>query len=77
MNKKQLFENYLMENIDSAYRFAYTYAKNREDAEDIVNESVVKAIKSINQLQMPKYIKPCYIKKMKMERLKKYRGYGF
>lgn len=62
MNKKQLFEDYLMQNIDSAYRFAYTYAKNREDAEDIVNESVIKAIKSIHHLKMPEHIKPWFYK---------------
>ena len=62
MNKKQLFENYLMQNVDSAYRFAYTYTKNREDAEDIVNESVIKAIKSIHHLQKPEHIKPWFYK---------------
>lgn len=62
MNKKQLFENYLTQNVDSAYRFAYTYAKNRQDAEDIVNESVVKAIKSIHSLKMPEHIKPWFYK---------------
>ncbi|MBN7773833.1 RNA polymerase sigma factor [Clostridium aminobutyricum] len=62
MNKKQLFENYLTQHIDSAYRFAYTYAKNREDAEDIVNESIIKAIKSIHHLQMPEHIKPWFYK---------------
>ncbi|NLV16597.1 MAG: sigma-70 family RNA polymerase sigma factor [Syntrophomonadaceae bacterium] len=60
MHKKQLFETYIMQNIDSAYRFAYTYAKNREDAEDIVNESVLKAIKSINYLQKSEHIKPWF-----------------
>ena len=62
MNKKQLFENYLTRNIDGAYRFAYTYTKNREEAEDIVNESVIKAIKSIHHLQMPEHIKPWFYK---------------
>ncbi len=51
MKKTSLFENYINENIDAAYRFAYTYAKNKEDAEDILNESVVKALRSINSLE--------------------------
>lgn len=55
--KKQLFETYILENLDSAYRFAYTYAKKKEDAEDIVSESIVKALKSIHQLKNPQYMK--------------------
>lgn len=31
--------------------------KKRGDSEDIVNESVVKAIRSINRLENPQYIK--------------------
>lgn len=62
MNKKRLFEDYINENIDAAYRFAYTYAGNSEDAEDIVNDSVVKAIKAINSLKDTKYIKTWFYK---------------
>ncbi len=60
MKKTSLFENYINENIDAAYRFAYTYAKNKEDAEDILNESVVKALRSINSLRDPEKIKPWF-----------------
>lgn len=45
MDKKQLFERFIRQNVDGAYRFAYTYTKNKEDAEDVVNESVVKALR--------------------------------
>lgn len=62
MNKKRLFEDYINENIDAAYRFAYTYAGNSEDAEDIVNDSVIKAMKAINSLKDPKYIKTWFYK---------------
>lgn len=62
MNKKQLFENFVTQNIDGAYRFAYSYMKNREDAEDIVNESVIKALKSISSLRDTTYIKPWFYK---------------
>lgn len=57
MDKKQLFETYFMENLDRAYRFSYTYTKNREDAEDIVSESTIKALKSIGQLKNTQYMK--------------------
>lgn len=51
MSKRQLLEQFIIENLDSAYRFAYSYTKNREEAEDVVGESVLKALKSIGQLR--------------------------
>lgn len=51
MSKRQLLEQFIIENMDSAYRFAYSYTKNREEAEDVVGESVLKALKSIGQLR--------------------------
>ncbi|MDY3928546.1 MAG: RNA polymerase sigma factor [Clostridia bacterium] len=62
MMKKQLLENYLLENIDSAFRFAYTYTRNREEAEDVVSESVIKALKSVKSLKEEKNIKPWFYK---------------
>ncbi len=62
MKNKQLFEEFIMQNIDGAYRFAFTYTKNKEDAEDVVNESVVKAIKSISSLKNAEYIKTWFYK---------------
>ena len=60
MNKANMFEKYITENIDAAYRFAYTYTKNKEDAEDILNESVIKALRSIHTLKDPEKIKPWF-----------------
>lgn len=51
MTNKHLFETYISQHINSIYRFAYTYTANQEDAEDVVNESVLKALKSINTLR--------------------------
>lgn len=42
---------YLMENYDKLYRLAYSYMKNREDAMNIVQESVYKAIRSCSQVK--------------------------
>ncbi|WP_291300149.1 RNA polymerase sigma factor [Desulfosporosinus sp. BICA1-9] len=56
MTNKQLFETYISKHINSIYRFAYTYTTNQEDAEDVVNESVLKALKSINSLRNPNQI---------------------
>ena len=56
MTNKQLFETYISEHINRIYRFAYTYTKNQEEAEDVVNESVLKALKAINSLRNPNQI---------------------
>ena len=51
MSKRKCLENFLCSNLDGVYRFAYTYMRNREDAEDIVNDSVVKALANISKLK--------------------------
>ncbi len=56
MTKKQLLENYIRENIDQMYRFAYSYMMNQSDAEDVMNDSVVKALKAIDTLINPEYL---------------------
>ena len=56
MKNKQLFETYISQHINNIYRFAYTYTINQEEAEDIVNESVLKALKSISSLRNPDHI---------------------
>lgn len=62
MNKKQLFEKYITGNIDNAYRFAYTYTKNKYDAEDVLSESIIKALNAADSLQSPEYIKQWFYK---------------
>lgn len=53
--KKQGMEDqvssYLMEHYEKLYRLAFMYMKNREDAMDVVQESVYKAIRSYSQVQ--------------------------
>lgn len=51
MSKRQLLEQFIIENLDRAYRFAYSYTKNQVEAEDVVSESVLKALKSVGQLR--------------------------
>ncbi len=60
MKNKQLFEKYITKNLDNAYRFAYTFTKNQCDAEDIVSESVVKALAAADSIKNPQYIKPWF-----------------
>ena len=60
--KRKLIENYTIENKEKLYRIAFSYTKNKEDALDIVQESVLKALKSANTLKNPQYIKTWYYK---------------
>ena len=62
MNKTKILNEYITQNIDSAYRFAFTYVKNREDAEDVVSESMIKAMKYIGSLKNPQNIKAWFYK---------------
>ncbi len=42
--KEQYIENILLENYDHYYRMAYSYTHNEADAQDVVQNGVVKAI---------------------------------
>lgn len=53
---KQL-ENYVHENKEKHYRIAYSYVKNVDDALDIVQEAIFKAIVSLETLKNPDYMK--------------------
>lgn len=54
--RKEKFKTYVDENHDKLYRLALSYAKNESDAEDIVNESVRKALNSIVQLEKEEFL---------------------
>ena len=63
--RKKLIETkvseYLMEHYDKLYRLAYSYMKNEEDAMDVVQESVYKAIRSCEQIRTESQIASwCY-----------------
>lgn len=60
--KRKIIENYIIENKDKLYRIAYTYAKNKEDALDIVQESILKAFKSAHSLKNTDHIETWYYK---------------
>lgn len=55
-NKKELFKEYITNNLDKIYRLAFSFAKNQSDSEDIVNESVKRALISIYSLKNECYI---------------------
>lgn len=51
------FERFISLELDGIYRFAYGYMGNQADAEDVVNDSVIKAIKAIGSLEDPASIR--------------------
>ncbi len=52
MNRVSLeMEEYIRNNQENIYRFAYSYVKNRTDALDIVQESIYKALKNYRSLK--------------------------
>lgn len=59
--KNKKLENILTELIvaekEKFYRMAFTYMKNKEDALDIVQESIHKALKTVHTLEHPDGIK--------------------
>lgn len=52
-----LLESFLTENREAHYRLAYGYVRNKENALDIVQDSIVKALKSIDGLEEINYMK--------------------
>lgn len=55
--KFQLVEKFIIENQQAYYRLAFSYVKNKENALDIVQESILKALRSIDRLDEVKYMK--------------------
>lgn len=62
MSRRKLVENFINENINSAYRFAFTYMKNQHDAEDVVSESIIRALKAADSVKDPERIKPWFFR---------------
>jgi len=55
-------EDYIVKNKEMHYRIAYSYVKNKDDALDIVQESIYKAISSIESLKDYTYLKTWFCK---------------
>ncbi len=55
--KLNALEAYIMENKENHYRFAYSYVKDPNDALDVVQESILKAMEKVHQLRDEKAIK--------------------
>ena len=56
-NVKEILIDYIENNQEKLYRVAFNYLKNEESALDVVQESIEKALKNIEQLKEKEYIK--------------------
>jgi RNA polymerase sigma-70 factor (ECF subfamily) len=59
-NKEKKLKNYIIENKNSFYRIAYKYVNNKQDASDIVQESILKSLSKIDKLENIDSIKPWF-----------------
>lgn len=57
INLESHITDYVISNKESHYRLAYSYVKNKDDALDIVQESIYKAISSKRTLKNPDHIR--------------------
>ena len=56
--KEKELKKYIVDNKESLYRFAYSYAKKQDDALDIVHDSICKSLTKIDTLKDINNIKP-------------------
>ena len=54
---KEILVDYIKNNQEKLYRVAFSYSKNEEEALDIVQEAITKALKNIGKLKEEKYVK--------------------
>ena len=54
---EKLIADYVIEHQQSLYRLAYSYVKNEQDALDIVQDAIIKAISSKETLKHPEFMK--------------------
>lgn len=57
MNMESHLEEFIVSNRENLYRVAYSYVKSKEDALDIVQESIYKALRSSHKIKDPSTIK--------------------
>ena len=55
--KFRLVEAYIVDYREAHYRLAYSYVRNKENALDIIQEAIFKALKSIDFLEEIAYLK--------------------
>jgi RNA polymerase sigma-70 factor, ECF subfamily len=56
------FEDYIIKNKEKHYRLAFSYVRNVDDALDVVQEAIYKAISTMDALENPGYLKTWFYK---------------
>lgn len=54
---QEVLIEYIKENQEKMYKTAFTYVHDRDEALDIVQESIAKALQNINKLKYEEYVK--------------------
>lgn len=57
-----MLQRYLMENKEAHYRMALSYTKNKEDAMDVVQDSIEKALRAYKRNAQPENLNPWFYK---------------
>ena len=70
---RMLLTDFILEKQQDFYRFAFSYVKSREAALDVVQDSIVKALSSIDTLRDPSRIKPWFYRILANESVNAYR----
>ena len=60
----QAFQAYLLDNKEAHYRFVYTYTRHAEDAMDVIQDSIVKALRAFEKKQFPDALNSWFYKIM-------------
>ncbi|MGG7202246.1 RNA polymerase sigma factor [Clostridium butyricum] len=60
--KRKKVEKYIIENREYYYRLAYSYVKNKADSLDVIQESIIKALISIESLKEIEKVKSWFYK---------------
>lgn len=58
--KYKILEEYIIKNNNDHYRLVYSYVKSKEDALDIIQESILKAFKAIEKQEDLEKLKPWF-----------------
>lgn len=60
--REKVFEEYLISNKEKLYKISFVYLKNKEDAMDVIHESIVKGYKNIEGIRSLEYIDKWFIR---------------
>ncbi|WP_243110038.1 RNA polymerase sigma factor [Clostridium sp. E02] len=56
-SKLDILKKYILSDQNKFYRLAYSYTKNSDEAADVVQEAICKAIEKVNTLRKIEYVK--------------------